>query len=34
MVAGEPVDMQLRLEDELEVSEVSATTLGGTGKDT
>ena len=31
MVAGEPVEMQVRVEDELEVSEVIATILGGAG---
>ena len=31
MVAGESVEVQVRVEDELEVCDVSATILGGAG---
>ena len=32
VVAGEPVEVQVRLEDELEACEVNAVTLGGAGR--
>ena len=32
MVAGEPVEVQVRVEDELEVCEVNTVILGGAGR--